>query len=76
MPLFGKYLCFTLSLVVVSVVVTIIVLNIHFRSPSTHRMAPWIRKIFMLTLPKFLLMKPPQYRFEHTEELKKNKNGE
>ena len=37
-PLIGKYLIFTMVLVTLSVIVTILVMNIHFRSPSTHRM--------------------------------------
>lgn len=43
-PLLGKYLIFTMVLVTLSVIVTILVLNIHFRSPSTHRMVRWLRK--------------------------------
>ncbi|XP_071040990.1 acetylcholine receptor subunit alpha-like 1 [Parasteatoda tepidariorum] len=64
MPLLGKYLVFTMILVTVSVIVTIAVLNVHFRSPSTHRMAPWVRRIFIRLLPRILLMRPPQYKIE------------
>lgn len=64
MPLLGKYLVFTMILVTLSVIVTIAVLNVHFRSPSTHRMAPWVRRVFVRLLPRILLMGPPQYRIE------------
>ncbi|XP_045116269.1 acetylcholine receptor subunit alpha-L1-like [Portunus trituberculatus] len=60
MPLLGKYLLFTMLLVGLSVIVTIIVLNIHYRKPSTHRLAPWVRKIFMDMLPPMLLMRVPK----------------
>ncbi|KAI1301181.1 Acetylcholine receptor subunit alpha-like 2 [Halotydeus destructor] len=73
MPLMGKYLVFTLVLVSFSVIVTIAVLNVHFRSPSTHRMAPWVRKLFIHTLPKMLLMPSPQYR---RDDSSKNNNDE
>lgn len=73
MPLLGKYLVFTMILVTVSVLVTIAVLNVHFRSPSTHKMAPWVRKVFIRVLPKILLMRPPQYRIEpESEEAKES----
>ncbi|KAG8188793.1 hypothetical protein JTE90_009186 [Oedothorax gibbosus] len=64
MPLLGKYLVFTMILVTLSVIVTIAVLNVHFRSPSTHRMAPWVRRVFIRLLPRILLMRPPQYKIE------------
>ncbi|XP_019531669.2 acetylcholine receptor subunit alpha-like 2 [Aedes albopictus] len=59
LPLLGKYLLFTMILVGFSVVITIIILNIHYRKPSTHKMAPWVRKFFILRLPKLLLMRVP-----------------
>lgn len=43
----------------VSVVITIIVLNVHYRKPSTHKMASWVRKLFIRWLPKVLLMRVP-----------------
>lgn len=59
-PLLGKYLLFTMILVTFSVCVTIIVLNVNFRSPSTHKMAPWVRAVFIHFLPKVLMMKRPE----------------
>lgn len=58
-PLIGKYLLFTMILVTLSILVTVIVLNVHFRSPSTHTMPAWVRYIFLQILPKILLMRPP-----------------
>ncbi|XP_011293454.1 acetylcholine receptor subunit alpha-like 2-like isoform X1 [Musca domestica] len=60
LPLLGKYLLFTMLLVGLSVVITIIILNIHYRKPSTHRMAPWVRSFFIKRLPKLLLMRVPK----------------
>lgn len=59
LPLLGKYLLFTMILVGFSVVITIIILNVHYRKPSTHKMAPWVRRIFIRRLPKLLLMRVP-----------------
>ena len=47
-----QYLLFTMILVTFSVVVTIGVLNVNFRTPATHKMAPWVRKIFIDFLPR------------------------
>ena len=59
-PLIGKYLLFTMVLVTCSIIVTVFVLNIHFRSPSTHVMSPWIRELFLNVLPRLLLMRQVQ----------------
>ncbi|CAH1407725.1 unnamed protein product [Nezara viridula] len=59
LPLLGRYILFTMLLVGLCVVITIFVLNIHYRKPSTHKMAPCVRKIFIRCLPKLLLMRVP-----------------
>ena len=59
-PLIGKYLLFTMILVTLSIVVTVVVLNIHFRSPLTHQMPPWVRRVFLQVLPKLLWMRRPK----------------
>ncbi|XP_055679483.1 acetylcholine receptor subunit alpha-like isoform X1 [Lutzomyia longipalpis] len=63
-PLLGKYLIFAMILVSISICVTVVVLNVHFRSPQTHRMAPWVNFVFIQILPRVLFMRRPQYSFE------------
>ncbi|XP_055953188.1 acetylcholine receptor subunit alpha-like 1 [Argiope bruennichi] len=65
MPLLGKYLLFTMILVTLSVVFAVAVLNVHFRSPSFHKMPNWVRRLFIDILPKVLLMRSPQYTDHH-----------
>lgn len=63
-PLIGKYLLFTIILVTLSIIVTVVVLNVHFRSPSTHTMSPWVRRVFLNILPKLLIMRRPHLEQE------------
>ncbi|CAF0748630.1 unnamed protein product [Rotaria sordida] len=58
-PLLGKYLLFTLVLVHLSIIITIVILNTHFRRHPTTHMSLWLRKILLIYLPKFLLMERP-----------------
>lgn len=51
-PLLGKYLLFTMILVSLSIMVTVGILNVHFRSPATHSMSPWVRKVFIHIMPR------------------------
>ncbi|OXA61857.1 Acetylcholine receptor subunit beta-like 2 [Folsomia candida] len=53
---------FTMVLVTLSISVTVLNLNVHFRSPSTHKMSPWVKKVFLELMPRFLCMKRPEYR--------------
>ncbi|XP_052791604.1 acetylcholine receptor subunit alpha-like 1 [Mya arenaria] len=58
-PLIGKYLLFTMIVVTMSIFLTVTTLSVHFRSPATHKMSPWIKRLFTEILPKILCMKRP-----------------
>lgn len=58
-PLIGKYLLFTMILVTLSIIITVVVLNLHNRSINTHTMPRWARVVFLEKLPTYLLMKRP-----------------
>ncbi|XP_014640885.1 PREDICTED: acetylcholine receptor subunit delta isoform X2 [Ceratotherium simum simum] len=58
-PLIGKFLLFGMVLVTMAVVMCVIVLNIHFRTPSTHVLSEGVKKLFLETLPELLHMSRP-----------------
>ncbi|VDK40055.1 unnamed protein product [Taenia asiatica] len=59
-PLIGKYLLFTIVLITSSILLTVVVLNVHFRSAETHSMGKWMRRIFLEVLPPLLGLQPPK----------------
>ncbi|KAF6037002.1 nAChRa4 [Bugula neritina] len=61
-PLIGKYLLFTMILVTLSVIITVIVLNIHNRTYATHTMPPWLRCVALEILPTILCMQKLKLR--------------
>lgn len=74
-PLIGKYLLFTMILVTLSIIVTVFVLTIHFRSPATHSMSAWTRLAFIQFLPKMLFMRRPIMRKNRLIKCNGVKNG-
>ncbi|NWR78247.1 ACHD protein, partial [Centropus unirufus] len=58
-PLIGKYLLFIMLLVTAVVVICVVVLNFHFRTPSTHIMSDRVKEVFLETLPRLLGMSQP-----------------
>ncbi|CAF1057451.1 unnamed protein product [Didymodactylos carnosus] len=58
-PLLGKYLLFTLISVNLSLFITIITLNIHWRHPNTHHMPNWVKRLFFEIMPPYVFMSRP-----------------
>lgn len=74
-PLIGKYLLFTMIVVTMSIFLTVYTLSVHFRSPATHTMSPWIKRVFTEILPKILCMtRPVQEKRESREAIEVTAN--
>ncbi|KAF7699321.1 neuronal acetylcholine receptor subunit alpha-3 [Silurus meridionalis] len=59
-PLIGEYLLFTMIFVTLSIVITVFVLNVHYRTPKTHSMPRWVRHVFLSLLPRIMFMTRPE----------------
>uniref|UniRef100_A0A914E366 Uncharacterized protein n=1 Tax=Acrobeloides nanus TaxID=290746 RepID=A0A914E366_9BILA len=59
-PLMAKYLLLTFVLNIVTIMATVIIINVYFRSATTHSMPECVRKIFLEFLPTLLMMKRPE----------------
>ncbi len=54
-----RYLVMSMVLIAVGFILTTIVLNLHYRKPSTHTMPGWVKRVFIKNLPRLLFMKVP-----------------
>ncbi|TWW71346.1 Acetylcholine receptor subunit delta [Takifugu flavidus] len=57
--LLAQYLMFIMVVVTVVVLNCVVVLNLHFRTPSTHVMSEWTKQLFLQRLPRILRMSRP-----------------
>uniref|UniRef100_A0A1I7U469 Neur_chan_LBD domain-containing protein n=1 Tax=Caenorhabditis tropicalis TaxID=1561998 RepID=A0A1I7U469_9PELO len=62
-PLIGVFFSCCMLVVSASVVFTIVVLNLHFRSADSHEMNPVVRRVLLEFLPWLLFMSRPGYKF-------------
>ncbi|XP_058037388.1 acetylcholine receptor subunit epsilon [Ahaetulla prasina] len=53
-PLIGKYLLFVMTVATLIVTNCVVVLNVSLRSPSTHRLSPRLKHLFLKILPHYL----------------------
>ncbi|XP_053719332.1 neuronal acetylcholine receptor subunit alpha-2-like isoform X2 [Synchiropus splendidus] len=72
-PLIGEYLLFTMIFVTLSIVITVFVLNVHHRSSATHTMPPWVQKLFLQEIPRWLCMKRPHHGVRAARRRRLNK---
>ncbi|VDL73691.1 unnamed protein product [Nippostrongylus brasiliensis] len=54
------YLLLTFVLNVITILVTVIIINVYFRGPTTHRMPNWVRKLFLEWMPQAMCMQRPK----------------
>jgi len=73
LPLLGRYLLFSMVLVAVSVCLATIVLNLHYRKPSTHRMPSWVRTILIQKMPGLLMMRVPKQVVKSANGMRRSK---
>ncbi|KAK6731432.1 hypothetical protein RB195_007727 [Necator americanus] len=62
-PLIGVFFSCCMLVISASVVFTVLILNLHFRSSDTHRISPLTRRVFLEWLPWILCMSRPGYSF-------------
>ncbi|VBB33888.1 unnamed protein product, partial [Acanthocheilonema viteae] len=58
-PLIGVFFSCCMLVVSASVVFTVVVINLHFRTPESHIMTPLVRRILLEWLPWLLMMSRP-----------------
>ncbi|KAH7727560.1 nicotinic acetylcholine receptor non-alpha subunit 29.3 [Aphelenchoides avenae] len=74
-PLMAKYLLLTFVLNVITILVTVIIINVYFRGPTTHVMPHWVRTVFLKFLPNLLCMKRPKPAIRKMVKNTQIKNG-
>uniref|UniRef100_A0AC34QQC7 Nicotinic acetylcholine receptor beta 1 subunit n=1 Tax=Panagrolaimus sp. JU765 TaxID=591449 RepID=A0AC34QQC7_9BILA len=74
-PLMAKYLLLTFVLNVITILVTVIIINIYFRGPTTHRMPKWVQTTFLTIMPRLLCMKRPKPVMRKEPKMTQPRNG-
>ncbi|XP_071476844.1 neuronal acetylcholine receptor subunit alpha-3-like [Diadema antillarum] len=72
-PLIGRYMLFTMAMVSLSILATVVTINVHFRSITTHELPDWLRRWFLVYLPRALCMERPDGVKERKEKKLKKK---
>nr|ALR88676.1 acetylcholine receptor neuronal subunit alpha 2-like 213 [Saccoglossus kowalevskii] len=57
-PLIEQYIIFSMALVMMSVIMTIVIVNVNHRNGRTYKLTPRVRKFMLQTLPPYLCLRP------------------
>ncbi|CAF0813699.1 unnamed protein product [Didymodactylos carnosus] len=72
-PLIAKYLLFTFIMNIITIFQTVVIINWNYRTPRTHNMPMWVRKLCIDILPRILCMeRPKKYEKEDNDLEEKN----
>lgn len=67
-PLIAKYLLFTFIMNIITIFCTVVIINYNYRTPRTHKMPYWIRRLCIDILPRILRMERPK-KYEKDDTL-------
>ena len=67
-PLIAKYLLFTFIMNIITIFFTVVIINYNYRTPRTHKMPYWIRRLCIDILPRILRMERPK-KYEREDDL-------
>lgn len=73
LPLLGRYLLFSMVWIAIAIILTAWIINIHYRQPSTHKMQPWVRRVFIQKLPRILMMRVPMQVIKSSMSTRRSK---
>ena len=59
---------------IVTILITVIIINWNFKTPRTHRMPGWVRAVFLNWLPRALLMTRPHHAQRSTKKAYSRRN--
>ena len=69
-PLIAKYLLFTFIMNIITIFFTVVIINYNYRTPRTHKMPYWIRRLCIDILPRILRMeRPKKYEKEDNDHI-------
>ncbi|XP_077985756.1 neuronal acetylcholine receptor subunit alpha-3-like [Glandiceps talaboti] len=69
-PLMGRYILFTFSMSTASILGTVLVIHVHYRTADTHVMPNWVRIVFIIYLPRLLRLERPSSKEDYANHVK------
>ncbi|XP_077866486.1 neuronal acetylcholine receptor subunit alpha-3-like, partial [Saccoglossus kowalevskii] len=72
-PLVGRFILFTLCMSIASLLGTILVIHVHYRTADTHVMPRWMRVVFIIYMPRILRVERPTSKEDYENYTKERR---